>query len=297
MFDDGGVLGYNKKNFAQAGITTAPTTWDEVLTDANQITQTTGIPGWCTRGSEAGAAIATANQMLSYFIPWNASNQGFFVGPKWNSLLDSPEAIKWAQLYQTLMTKDAPKGIGTYLQTNCSNDFDHGKVAMDWDGFAVFGGAELNPPADSPLKGNVDFTEINCPSNDPCVATGPWGMYLNPKASKPQQNAAWKLMQYLDSPDFLTKEIKATGTPALAVRNSTAGQAFAGVPPNFLKAEQYVAAHSEPNPFPPSSTFNESQNAYQKSISNIVAGSSVEKEMKAAADGQNSVFKQAGLQK
>lgn len=195
VFDDGGVLAYNKKIFRQAGITKAPTTWNEVLADADSITQKTGTPGWCTRGSEAGAAIATANQMLSYFIPWDASNQGFFVGPKWNSLLDSPGALEWAHLYQTLMTKDAPKGIGTYQYTNCANDFDHGKVAMDWDGFAVFGANELNPPAGSPLKGNVEFGEIICPSSDPCVATGPWGMYLNPRVSKSEQNAAWKLMQ------------------------------------------------------------------------------------------------------
>ena len=81
------------------------------------------------------------------------------------------------------------------------------------------------------------------------------------------------------------------------MRTSTTKQVFTGVPASFLNAEQYVADHSEPNPFPPSQTFNESQNAYQTSISNIVAGSSVAKQMAAAAAGQNSVFKQAGLQK
>lgn len=297
VFVDGAALAYNKKLFAQAGITTAPTTWDEVVQDADAVTQKTGTPGWCTRGSQAGAAIATANYMLSYYVPWSATNQGFFVDQGWHSLLDSPGAKQWANTYQHLMTKDAPKGIGTYAYTNCLTDFDQGKVAMDWDGFAVYGKNELNADAGSPLADNVGFAEPQCPGADPCIATGPWGMYLNPLVSKAQQNAAWKLMQYLDSPDFLAEEIKATGVPALAVRDSTAQQSFDGIPQSLLQAIQYSGAHSEPNPFPASSVFNESQNAYQISISNIVAGGAVEKNMNSAADGQNKVFKQAGLQK
>jgi len=121
-------------------------------------------------------------------------------------------------------------------------------------------------------------------------------MFLNPRASKPQQAAAWKLMQYLSSPKVLTDQITATGVPALAVRNSTTEQTFPGVPASVLTALKWVGANSVPNPFPPSSVFNESQDAYQTSISQIVAGKDVNAAMKAAADGQNQVFKQAGLQ-
>jgi sorbitol/mannitol transport system substrate-binding protein len=296
VFVDGGVLAVNKKLLSQAGVTKSPTTWAETIAAADAVTQKTGTPGWCTRGSQAGAAIATANQMLSYYIPFNASNQGFFVDQGYKSLLDSPGALQWANDYQHLMTKDAPKGIGTYTLTNCQNDFDQGKVAMMWDGIVVFNKNELNPAAGSPLAGNVDFVEPSCPSSDPCVATGPWGMFLNPRASKPQQAAAWKLMQYLSSPKVLTDQITATGVPALAVRNSTTQQSFPGVPASVLAALKWVGENSVPNPFPPSSVFNESQDAYQTSISQIVAGKDVNAAMKAAADGQNQVFKQAGLQ-
>jgi ABC-type glycerol-3-phosphate transport system substrate-binding protein len=296
VFVDGGGLAVNKKLLAQAGVTSSPKTWDEVVKAADAVTQKTGTPGWCTRGSQAGAAIATANQMLSYYIPFDASNQGFFVDKDWKSLLDSPGALEWANTYQHLMTKDAPRGIGTYTLTNCQNDFDQGKVAMMWDGIVVFNKNELDPKPGSPLAGNVDFVEPSCPSSDPCVATGPWGMFLNPRASKPQQAAAWKLMQYLSSPKVLTDEITATGVPALAVRNSTTQEKFPGIPASVLEALRWVGANSEPNPFPPSTVFNESQNAYQTSISDIVAGKDVAKAMKSAADGQNQVFQQAGLQ-
>jgi len=119
QFVDGAILAYNKKLLKQAGISTPPTTWPQILADANAVTQKTGTPGFCTRGSEAGAAIATFHFGEAYYIPYSTSNKGFMVGPKWNSLLDSPGALKWATLYQQLMTKDAPKGVGAYTAVVC----------------------------------------------------------------------------------------------------------------------------------------------------------------------------------
>ena len=81
QFVDGAILAYNKKLLKQAGITTAPTTWPQILADANAVTQKTGTPGFCTRGSEAGAAIATFHFGEAYYIPYSTSNKGFMVGP------------------------------------------------------------------------------------------------------------------------------------------------------------------------------------------------------------------------
>ena len=86
VFVDGSVIAYNKNLLTKAGISTPPATWAQVVTDADQITQKTGTPGFCTRGSEAGAAIATAHFMEAYYIPYNAKNKGFTVGPDWKSL-------------------------------------------------------------------------------------------------------------------------------------------------------------------------------------------------------------------
>jgi ABC-type glycerol-3-phosphate transport system substrate-binding protein len=157
QFVDGAILAYNKKLLKQAGITTPPTTWPQILADANAVTQKTGTPGFCTRGSEAGAAIATFHFGEAYYIPYSTSNKGFMVGPKWNSLLASPGAIKWATLYQQLMTKDAPKGVGAFTAVNCVNEFDQGKVAMDYDGITTFTGHEFTPAAGSPIAGVVGF--------------------------------------------------------------------------------------------------------------------------------------------
>jgi ABC-type glycerol-3-phosphate transport system substrate-binding protein len=297
QFVDGAILAYNKKLLKQAGITTPPTTWPQILADANAVTQKTGTPGFCTRGSEAGAAIATFHFGEAYYIPYSASNKGFMVGPKWNSLLASPGALKWATLYQQLMTKDAPKGVGAYTAVNCVNDFDQGKVAMDYDGITTFTGHEFTPAAGSPIAGVVGFQAPQCLTSSPCMPLGPWGMFINPNVPQDQQNAAWKLMQYLSTPAFNRAEILARDEPGLAVDKSVASSDIKGVPSDYLQALSYVAAHAEPAPFPPSTAFNQSQQDEEIAISQLINGTPPAKAMAFAANGQDTVFKQAGLQK
>lgn len=298
VFVDGGVLAYNTKLFSKAGISSPPKTWNQVLSDANTITSKTGTPGWCTRGSEAGAAIATANYMLAYYLPYNKYNKGFMVSPNWHSLLDSSQAVKMYDLYQQLMTKDAPAGVASFTYENCLTLFEEGKVAMDWDGIGVVSGPPVfSPPASSPIHNAVSFDEVNCPTSAPCVPSGPWGMFLNSYAPKAEQDSAWLLMEYLDSKSFLTAEMTALVNPDLAVRTSLTKTAIKGVPSSLLSAETYVEAHIEPHAFPPTAVFDASQNDYQIAISDIASGGNVQKELAFAAAGQNATFKQAGLLK
>ena len=297
QFIDGAVLAYNKKLLAQAGISTPPQTWSQIEADANAVTQKTGVPGFCTRGSQAGAAIATFHFGEAYFIPYSTQNKGFMVGPNWGSLLGSPGAIQWATMFQHLMTKDAPKGVGAFTQTDCLNAFDQGKTAMDYDGGTVFTANEFNPQAGSPIAGSVGFVAPQCQTSSPCMPLGPWGMFINPNVSADQQNAAWELMQYLSTPSFNRAEILARDEPGLAVVKSVAAESFPGVPSDYLTAMSYVAAHAEPAPFPPSTAFNQSQQDEEIAISELISGTSPATAMTFAANGQNTVFRQAGLLK
>jgi multiple sugar transport system substrate-binding protein len=296
VFVDGSVIAYNKNLLSKAGISTPPATWAQVVTDADQITQKTGTPGFCTRGSEAGAAIATAHFMEAYYIPYNAKNKGFTVGPDWKSLDDSPGALAWAKDFQHLMTKDAPKGVGAFTQENCEQAFDQGKTAMYYDALTSMDANEFTPKAGTALAGGaVGFDELKCPTSSPCMPLGPWGMFINPHVSKAQQNAAWKYMEYLDSTGFLTQEIKALDFPGLAVTKTVAAEHFAGVPDSFLQAEAYAESEAEPNAFPPTTAFNQSQQDEETAISELISGTSPSKAEAFAANGANQVFQQAGL--
>jgi ABC-type glycerol-3-phosphate transport system substrate-binding protein len=296
VFVDGSVIAYNKNLLSKAGISTPPATWAQVVTDADQITQKTGTPGWCTRGSEAGAAIATAHFMEAYYIPYNAKNKGFTVGPDWKSLDDSPGALAWAKDFQHLMTKDAPKGVGAFTQENCEQAFDQGKTAMYYDALTSMDANEFTPKAGTALAGGaVGFDELKCPTSSPCMPLGPWGMFINPHVPQAQQNAAWKLMEYLDSTPYLTQEIKALDFPGLAVTKTVAAEKFAGVPASFLQAEAYAESEAEPNAFPPTTAFNQSQQDEETAISELISGTPPAKAAAFAANGANQVFQQAGL--
>jgi multiple sugar transport system substrate-binding protein len=297
QFVDGAILAYNTKLLQAAGIANPPQSWQEILTDAQILTQKGGASAFCARGSKAGAAIATAHFMEAYYLPYNAQNKGFNVDPNWKALADSPEGIKFATDYQTLLTKNAPRGVAAYDATKCKNDFDQGKVAMFYDGITTFDQGEFQPAAKSPIAGNVAFTVPKCPTSDPCMPLGPWGMFINPNVAKGEQNATWKLMQYLASPDFMTKEVNDRAQPALAVLKSVAAKPVKGVPQSYLDAMNYVAGLAQPNAFPPTTVFNQSQQNEEIAISQLATGTDPAKAMKFAADGMNKVFKQAGLQK
>jgi ABC-type glycerol-3-phosphate transport system substrate-binding protein len=298
QFVDGAILGYNTKLFKQAGIAAPPQSWAEVLADAQILKQKdTKTAAFCSRGSKAGAAIATAHFMEAYYLPYNAANKGFNVDPNWKSLSDSPDAIRFATDYQTLLTKYAPRGVAAYTQQNCKDDFDQGKVAMFYDGITTFDQAEFKPAASSPIADSIAYTVPKCPTADPCMPLGPWGMFINPNVSKGEQNATWKLMQYLSAPDFMTKEIADRLQPALAVLKSVAAKPVAGVPQSYLDSLNYVAGQAQPNAFPPTTVFNQAQQNEETAISELATGTDPAKAMKFAADGMNQVFKQAGLQK
>jgi hypothetical protein len=81
------------------------------------------------------------------------------------------------------------------------------------------------------------------------------------------------------------------------VDKSVAGSQIKGVPSDYLQALSYVADHAEPAPFPPSTAFNQSQQDEEIAISQIINGTAPAKAMTFAANGQDAVFRQAGLLK
>jgi ABC-type glycerol-3-phosphate transport system substrate-binding protein len=293
---DGGVIEYNTKLFAKAGISAMPTTWQSVLADMNTITTKTGVPGWCTAASEAGAAIARTNWILQDFIPWNPNNKGAWVSPTWHALLDSPGAVQAYTLFQQLETKDAPIGAADFSDANCITLFEEGKVATDFDSMGDYSSALLNPPVGSPIHNAVGFWTVPCPTSKPCEVSGGDALYLNPNATVAQQNAAWLFMEYTESKPYILSELKAD-LPDTAVRTSLSLSSIPGLPASFVKAEAYVGSHVEPNSYPPTAAFFSAISDYEVAISDIAAGTSVTKELAFANEGADQAFKQAGLLK
>lgn len=114
---NGLALIYNKDDLASAGITTPPSTWDELKADAKQL----------TKGSTYGLAFSAANSEEGtwQFLPFFWSNGADL------SRLDSSQSVS-ALSYVTGLVTDgsASKSVVNWNQNDVTDQFTSGNAAM-----------------------------------------------------------------------------------------------------------------------------------------------------------------------
>lgn len=208
----GGVraVWYRTDQFKKAGITATPTTWAQLLTDAQKLMKT--YPG--TYGFDA---ITNDTNAFASFI-WGAGGQiATQSGGKWTADLTSPQdeaAIKW---YVDLYTKyhvSPSKYIG---QTELGNtgatsgganeDFGLGKLDLYIDG----PWAQATLPKNSVDTKNISSFPIpseNGPNPAPVFAGG---SDLAVFKTSPNKQAAWDLISVMDNPANSTSFAKLSG--------------------------------------------------------------------------------------
>jgi ABC-type glycerol-3-phosphate transport system substrate-binding protein len=239
----GGLLYYNKAMFAAAGIAAPPQTPDELLADAIKLT-TADHAGFCVRADKS-QTLYDGFQMWNWFVPWDNPVTGTYFDQQWNFLIGSePQASKFGQFYRDLLTKAAPKGIATYLVTNCLSDFQQGRVAMWQDDSGSI--PDVLDPNKSKVATDAAFWELPCqPVNpDHCALVQPFGTWMN--AASKHKEAAWQLIQFLTSAEtqIAAAKGKALLTPS---RNSVLKnpEVIAAFPPTFPEALTYILAHPD----------------------------------------------------
>jgi ABC-type glycerol-3-phosphate transport system substrate-binding protein len=196
----GGVRGiwYRKDQFAKAGITSTPTTWAELIADAQKLQAK--FPGTYGLGAPSNYTNAIAS-----FI-WGAGGQiATGSGSHWTATLTSPQAEAGIKFYMDIYSKyhlSPSKYIG---QTELGNvgatsggsneDFALGKLDMYIDG--PWASSEF--PANAVDKSNFASFPIpseNGPNPAPAFAGGSdLGIW---SASK-YKTADWDLIQTMDS--------------------------------------------------------------------------------------------------
>ncbi len=298
------MLWYNKSLFSQAGITTPPQAWSDVIADAQMLTndQQAGI---CMRGSADAPNAFPAQMMMLYYLPYSPDNKGIFLDSTWQPLLSTPGGHAFAQDYSQLMHQYAPQGVGAYGFTDCQQAFAESKVAMWYDDSAI--SARLYNPKLYPLAANLapvlGFVELPCPATNPnaCLLSAPWGISINANVSADRQNAAYELLKWITSKEMQLREVQATSDPSFATRVSvldtlSSGAVQTDVPKDLLTALKYGYTHISPNAFPQTPAFNEMQQPLKVALSDIITGQS---DPDAAMDSANSqildILKQAGL--
>jgi multiple sugar transport system substrate-binding protein len=239
----GGLLYYNKKMFADAGIAAPPQTPEELLADAIKLT-TADHAGFCVRADKS-QTLYDGFQMWNWFVPFDNPVTGTYFDQNWNFLIGTePQATKFGTFYRDLLTKAAPKGIATYLVTNCLQDFQQGRVAMWQDDSGSI--PDVIDPNKSKVANDAAFWEVPCqPVNpDHCALVQPFGTWMN--AASKHKEAAWQLIQFLTSKEtqIAAAKGKALLTPS---RNSVLKdpEVIASFPPTFPEALTYILAHPD----------------------------------------------------
>jgi len=239
----GGVRGiwYRKDEFAKAGITSAPTTWAELVADAKALQKK--YPG--TFG--LGAPSNYTNAIVSFI--WGAGGQvATQSGGKWTATLNTPQAeagLKfYADLYLTQHVSPS-KYIGqTELGApgatsgGSNEDFALGKLDMYIDG--PWAEAEMTPVS---TKYKADWASFPIPSENgpnpaPAFSGGSdLGVWVKSKYSQ----ADWDLVSLMDSPANSTTFANAAGFfPQFTAKLKGGAYASNPVMAGFAKAAAYT---------------------------------------------------------
>ncbi len=292
----GGVLYYNQAMFTAAGIAAPPNDMDELTADAAKLT-TPDHAGFCVRADKS-QTLYDAFQLWNHFIPYDNAITGTYFDKNWNFLIGTePNASAFGNFYRNILQKSAPKGISTYLVTNCLQDFQQGRVAMWQDDSGNI--PNVIDPAQSKVASDAKFWEIPCQAVNPnnCALVQPFGIWMN--AASKNKNAAWQLIQFITS-----KQTQVGAATAGALLTPSRNSVFtdptvqAKLPPTFLTAELYVLAHPDAAllPFIPEGVplIPAISNGLSDLITSSTPVSSIMATMKAAEDA---LMKKAGYPK
>jgi ABC-type glycerol-3-phosphate transport system substrate-binding protein len=198
MFIGAQIYWYRTDLFKEAGITSTPKTYKELIADAKKLNSS----------SVAGIALRSAPSTSQLLFDWSAwlyayggkYYESYKDGKYSQPALDSPEAVRALQDYSDLLKNDAPNGATNWSAPDITRAFAAGRVAIVQEG-AVFGGL-FNDPARSQVAGKVGtFTMPSGPGGSyiPFDTHG-WAIAGNSKA----QEAAWLFVQWATLTQTLT---------------------------------------------------------------------------------------------
>ncbi len=239
----GGVRGiwYNKNQFAKAGISTPPTTWAQLVSDATALMK--AYPG--TFG--LGAPSNYTNAIVSFI--WGAGGQvAVQQGGKWVAELNSPQSEAGIQFYANLLLKDKVSPAKYIGQTELgapgatsggsNEDFAKGTLDMYIDGPWAESSLSAVSTANKAQWASFPIPSENGPTPAPAFAGG---SDLGVWAKSTNKAAAWDLLSVMDSPTNATTFANSQGFfPEFTTQLSNPTYASSQILSGFAKAAGYT---------------------------------------------------------
>lgn len=239
----GGVRGvwYNKNQFAKAGISSPPTTWAQLVSDAKALMK--AYPG--TYG--LGAPSNYTNAIVSFI--WGAGGQvAVQKGGKWVAELNSPQSEAgirfYADLYLTQHVSPAKyigqTELGAPGATSGGSDEDFAKGTLDMyiDGPWAESSLEAVSTKNKAQWASFPIPSENGPNPAPAFAGG---SDLGVWAKSPNKTAAFDLISVMDSPSNATTFANSQGFfPEFTSQLSNPTYASSPILSGFAKAAGYT---------------------------------------------------------
>ena len=194
------ALFWNKAMFKQAGIDGPPKTMDEFVADAAKVSATPGKYGYCLRGGAGGFG------GVQIFMNTMDDKAGYFDAAG-KSTFSDPGSVKGLQTLVDIYQKGyAPKdSVGWAFNEIVSGFYSSTCAMLDQDPDALIGISDKMPAS--------DFGVTPMPTGPgghayPSLGYSGWAMFANSH----DQDASWKLISWLGSPDNNLAWSKFVGT-------------------------------------------------------------------------------------
>jgi len=199
------ILFYNKELLAAKGFKAPPTTFDEMMAMAHDLTDPAKqVYGFVGRGLKNANVVLFDNILLG----WDQET----VSADGKTLLtDTPAAIEAAAWYQKIMKECGPPGNIGFNWNECQTTFMQGRAAMWWDGIGF--SAPLLDKTKSKVVDKVGFAPVPAGPKAHNAATFIDGMGI--PATAKNKKAAWLWLQWVTGKDILAEQLRSgSGTPA-----------------------------------------------------------------------------------
>ncbi len=230
------ILAYRKDIFEEHGIA-VPTNYDELVDAMITVKEKADMGAMTSRGK-------TGHQVTAGWLLHLAPLGGKIFDDEWNPVINSPEAVKAAEIMRTI-TQTGPTGIPSYGFSEASAAFLQGDAAMYLDTLKI--AAMSRNEKLSKVDGKVGFALH--PEGTRCGSeTGGFAMGI--PANAPNKEAAFLFIQYMTSKAGDRRMVELGGDP---IRLSTlADPEFVEKFPEYpVVAEQLPCADPDWRPLIP----------------------------------------------
>ncbi|MGH1482315.1 MAG: extracellular solute-binding protein [Geminicoccales bacterium] len=230
------ILAYRKDIFEEHGIA-VPTNYDELVDAMITVKEKADMGAMTSRGK-------TGHQVTAGWLLHLAPLGGKIFDDEWNPVINSPEAVKAAEIMRTI-TQTGPTGIPSYGFSEASAAFLQGDAAMYLDTLKI--AAMSRNEKLSKIDGKVGFALH--PVGSRCGSeTGGFAMGI--PANAPNKEAAFLFIQYMTSKAGDRRMVELGGDP---IRLSTlADPEFVEKYPEYpVVAEQLPCADPDWRPLIP----------------------------------------------